>query len=297
MNEKLKIAGLGEVLWDIYEDKKYLGGAPANFAAHVNQAGAFGIILSRVGNDPLGDQLMEELLSRDIDVSGVQVDPQHPTGTVKVTLDENGVPDFQCIEDVSYDYMEFNEIWRNIAQEIDAVLFGTLAQRSAVSRKALQRFLQQTAAVKVFDINLRGWSEQIRQTVTDSLQLADIIKLNRDELQRLKQISNKGQDDFDFLRQLIKDYDLKMAALTVGAKGCYVLTATEKAYHPGFKIKVVDTVGAGDAFAAGMVVKYLSGALPAEIAEFGNRLGALVSMKNGAVPQWNYSELMALESL
>jgi fructokinase len=295
MNDKQKIAGLGEVLWDVYEDKKYLGGAPANFAAHVNQAGAYGVILSRVGNDAAGDQLIKELVSLDFDVSGIQIDPQKPTGTVKVTLNEEGVPAFQCVQDVSYDYMEYNDIWDNIAGEIDAVLFGTLAQRSSVSRKAIQQFLQKTTAIRVFDINLRGWSDHIEKIVIESLKLADMIKLNIEELEKLKNLSGPRENNIEFLRQLIDNYQLKMAALTAGSEGCYLITKNENVYHPGFKVNAVDTTGAGDAFAAGMIVKYLSGAPLADIADYGNRLGAFVSTQRGAIPKWRYSDIMSID--
>jgi fructokinase len=292
MSNVLKIAGLGEILWDVYDDKKYLGGAPTNFAAHVNQAGQYGLILSRIGNDKLGDQLMHELISRNLDVTGIQVDDEKPTGTVKVTLDAQGKPSFDCTSDVAFDYMKFDAKWDLLSGQVDAILFGTLAQRHNVSRQAIQRFLEAaTDAVKVFDVNLREWNDEVLNTVKVSFEKADIIKLNDDELELLKTSLKHEGSDHDFIRDLLKTYSIKMAAVTYGGEGCEVITDSRVVRHPGFDIKVVDTTGSGDAFAAGLTIKYVQGASLEEIAEFGNRLGAFVATRKGAVPEWTLEEV------
>ncbi len=292
MSNVLKIAGLGEILWDVYDDKKYLGGAPTNFAAHVNQAGQYGLILSRIGNDKLGDQLMHELISRNLDVTGIQVDDEKPTGTVKVTLDEQGKPTFDCTSDVAFDYMAFDPKWDLLSGQVDAILFGTLAQRHSVSRQAIQRFLgAATDAVKVFDVNLREWNDEVFNTVKVSFEKADIIKLNDDELELLKTSLKHDGSDHDFIRDLLKTYSINMAAVTYGGEGCEVITDSRVVRHPGFDIKVVDTTGSGDAFAAGLTIKYVQGASLEEIAEFGNRLGAFVATRKGAVPEWTLDDI------
>jgi fructokinase len=297
MKKMFKIAGLGEILWDIYDDKKFLGGAPTNFAAHVNQAGEYGLILSRIGNDRLGDLLMHELISRNLDVSGIQIDTQKPTGTVKVTLDARGQPSFVCSVDVAFDYMEMNISWRKLAEQVDAVLFGTLAQRHAVSRRAIQAFLKSSDhALKLYDINLRGWSEETENIVKASLTLADLIKLNGDELALLKESYRSTESDVSFCRQLLDVYAIQMAAITYGADGCCLVTSDREVRHPGFQVKAIDTTGSGDAFAAGLIIKYLQGADLEEIAEFGNRLGAFIATRKGAVPEWTMEEVMSLHA-
>jgi fructokinase len=293
MRPSFKIAGLGEVLWDLYEDEKFLGGAPANFAAHVNQAGEYGIILSRIGNDKLGDQLMHELISRNLDVSGIQIDPVKSTGTVRVHLDEAGLPSFDCTHDVAFDFMSFNDLWYPFAKQVDAVLFGTLAQRNAVSKKAIHDFLNHTPhAIKIFDINLRGWSATTEKIVMDSCALANIIKLNQAELAQLKAAWPGPDDDGEYLQEFLGRFDIELAALTLGENGSLLVSGKEVVDHPGFSVRTIDTTGAGDAFAAGMVIKYLEKAPLIDIADFSNRLGAFVTTRKGAVPEWTFEEIM-----
>ncbi|NOY57956.1 MAG: carbohydrate kinase, partial [Calditrichaeota bacterium] len=142
LHKKFKIAGLGEVLWDIYGEQKFLGGAPANFAANVHFAGHHGIILSRVGNDVLGIELLQQLHKLGVDDSFIQKDDLKPTGTVRVSVDENGIPSFECNRDVAFDNMELRHEWLELANKLDAVLFGTLAQRGEKSRRTIQAFLK-----------------------------------------------------------------------------------------------------------------------------------------------------------
>jgi fructokinase len=292
MRPSFKIAGLGEVLWDLYEDEKFLGGAPANFAAHVNQAGEYGIILSRIGNDKPGDQLMHELISRNLDVSGIQIDPIKSTGTVRVTLDQAGLPSFECSRDVAFDFMSFNDVWYPFAQRLDAVLFGTLAQRNESSKTAIQNFLNHARqATKIFDVNLRGWSAAIEKIVMDSCTLADIIKLNQAELAQLRAAWPGNENDAGYLKDFLAKFDIELAALTLGENGSILVSKDEVVDHPGFSVRSIDTTGAGDAFAAGMIIKYLEKASLAEIADFSNRLGAFVTTRKGAVPEWTFEEI------
>ena len=295
MQETYKIAGLGEVLWDIYGRKKYPGGAPANFTAHVTKSGCEGYLMSRVGNDNLGTRLVKKLEKMEINISGVQTDATHETGTVKVTLDEHGVPSFECSNDVAFDYMQLDDTWKELVPDLDAILWGTLAQRNPESRHAIQQTLRSvTDAVRVFDINLRCWDEPTKAIVEESLQLADVIKLNHSELQTLKTHMNNTRDDVPFLRSLMQNYEIDMAAVTFGEEGSLLVTTLEHAYHPGFKVDAIDTTGAGDAFAAGLVVKYLEGLDLEAIADYANRLGAFVTTQNGAVPDWTPDDLMRL---
>jgi len=298
MTNQFRIAGLGEVLWDVYADQKYPGGAPANFAAHVAMAGHHGIILSRVGVDALGDELLEELSKFGVDISHVQRDRRRPTGTVTVSLDEKGVPSFICNHNVAFDHMRLTRDWREVAYEIDAVLFGTLAQRNEVSQYAIRTFLEESEqSVKIYDINLRGWDEQTGEILEDSFYRADVIKLNDAELQELREVFPYKGTDIDFLRAIMDEYVIDLSVVTLGPNGCLCVTWDDYLRHPGFIVDVDDTTGAGDAFAAGMAIKYLEGASLIEIAEFGNKLGALVSTKTGAVPFWSEEDLKKINRL
>jgi len=295
MKKQYKIAGLGEVLWDIYENAKFPGGAPANFAAHVQQAGYCGFILSRVGEDALGNELAHYLHSLHLNTEGMQRDKQLATGSVYVTLDDKGVPSFQCSKNVAFDALELDSNWKKRAPQLDAVLWGTLAQRALASRQAIIGFLQLcTRALKVFDVNLRGWNKDSREIIETSLRLADFIKLNKEELHTLKNNFSDIMDDIVFLRTILERYPVKLAAVTLGADGCLLVSPDQVVRHPGFKVNVVDTPGSGDAFAAGLVIKFLQGASLPEIAEFSNRLGAFVATQHGAIPRWQEKDLLQL---
>lgn len=296
LHKKFKIAGMGEVLWDIYGKQKFPGGAPANFAANVHFAGHHGIILSRVGNDALGAELLQELGNLGVDGSFIQKDDLKPTGTVRVSVDENGIPSFECNRDVAFDNMELRREWIELANKLDAVLFGTLAQRGEKSRRTIQAFLKSAAnTIKMFDVNLRGWNDKVLQTVRDSLALADVIKMNEDELRQLKSAFSGSGSNEDFLQDILQKFDLRLAAVTLGEKGCFLVSRTKVVRHPGFKVDVKDTTGSGDAFAAGLILKLLEKKSPEEMAEFGNRLGAFVATQKGASPRWTEKDILTFE--
>lgn len=291
-----KIIGLGEVLWDIYYPSggKHFGGAPANFALHALQLGGEGIIVSRVGKDKLGEEILQIVKARGASIDYIQVDPERKTGTVQVRLDEKGVPSFRITPDVAYDYLELDQNLTSLAKEVDAVLFGTLAQRNLKSRETIHAFLDMAErAVKLYDINLRGWGENTLEVVKRSLRTADILKLNEDELKELKgRFQGQGSGDLEFMGGLIRDFDLRMICLTLGEKGCLLMDKKDKVYSPGVMIDpVVDTTGSGDAFVAAFVIKYLKGASLREMADYSNYVGAYVATQKGAVPLYDRSRL------
>ncbi|MBN2357781.1 carbohydrate kinase [candidate division KSB1 bacterium] len=293
--KKYRIAGLGEVLWDIYDDKKLVGGAPANFAAHVTLAGHQGLLLSRVGEDQNGDELMAQLSRFGLDVASVQRDSTKPTGTVRVTVDAAGKPSFQCSHDVAFDALAYDRPWRDRATEVDAVLFGTLAQRHPDSRTTIQAFLADAnQALKIFDLNLRGWNEQTAHIVEHGMHVCQVLKINDEELAQLQRNYSGPAQPEPYLQYLLDTYNLQMAALTLGAGGCLLVTPDESVRHPGYRVRVVDTTGCGDAFAAALVVGYLEGAALHGIADFANRLGAFVACYQGAVPRWHYHNLESI---
>ncbi|MCR4438309.1 MAG: carbohydrate kinase [bacterium] len=296
--KKKFIVGIGEVLWDLYPDGKFPGGAPANFAYHVHHLGQEACIVSRVGRDELGDELAERLSMAGLDAGYLQRDAARPTGTVKISLDRQGMPKFQCTEDVAFDYLEPAPLWQSLYAKVDAVLFGTLAQRREGSRNAIREFLAQVpSALRIYDVNIRGWNDITRQLVVDSLRLANALKLNQEEHDLLRDVFHFQEDQpAAFLRFLVKEFDLRLVALTLGSEGCVLIDQAEVVYEPGFRVEVVDTTGAGDAFAAALVVMFLEGMPLREVARFANALGALVASRKGATPGWNLTELRRLIS-
>ncbi len=175
-------------MWDLYPDGKFPGGAPANFAYHVHHLGQAAYIISRVGRDSLGEELLERLAMAGLETRLIQRDVTRPTGTVKVKLDRQGNPRFECAEDVAFDHIEPAPQWPAFYETVDAVLFGTLAQRRETSRNAIREFLNHcTKALRVYDINIRGWDEITRHLVLDSLRLADVLKLNEEEHRLLRE--------------------------------------------------------------------------------------------------------------
>ena len=179
MNESKKIAAVGEVLWDVIDGKKYLGGAPANFLSHIAQMSCDAYLFSRIGGDADGRTLRQELRKRNINAAGVQLDIFKPTATVKIDLDEAGNPSYHCTQDVAFDDMRIDANWEEWAPQMDLVYFGLLAQRSDASREAIQKFLAKTpAALKIFDANIKSWNERTSAVVAQSLKMADIVKMN-----------------------------------------------------------------------------------------------------------------------
>jgi len=293
---KFNIIGIGEILWDVYETEKFLGGAPANFAIHCKQLGDNGIVVSRTGCDDLGHEVINSLQKRELETDYIQQDLTKPTGTVRVSLDKDGKPKFQCTTDVAFDYLQIDNKLSDLAQHADAILFGTLAQRNDISRQTIQQFLKQSVhAFKIYDINLRGWDEKIKDIVNQSLILTDAIKLNDDELSILKNAWQPEVEDISFLQYLIAEYNLKCAALTLGENGCILAQHDEVVEQKGIKIKPVDTTGCGDAFAAALIHQYLREKSLKEIASFSNLLGAYVALFPGATPEYSNSDLSRFE--
>lgn len=280
------IVGLGELLWDVFPTGKRLGGAPANFAYHASRLGDRGIIASRVGNDSLGRKALASLGKLGIITRYVQVDREAPTGTVEVQIDESGQPQYVITEDVAWDRLQWTQDWDELACAAAVVCFGSLSQRSNKSHLTVRNFLRKTSSrtLRVFDINLRQtfFSAHI---ISESLEIADIVKLNHEELVVLSNILGlKRTCEEDMARELLSQYTLKLVCVTRGGDGSLLVSHSNEVRHPGFQVPVKDTVGSGDAFTAALVYEYIRGASLAEISEAANRLGAWVATKVGATP-------------
>jgi fructokinase len=288
MNEKrFKVVGLGEVLWDVLPTGKKLGGAPANFAYISSQIGNHGIVASRVGVDKNGREIMRSLEKIGVGVSHIQTDAEHSTGTVSVSL-ANGQPSYEIKENAAWDFLKLTEDWRDLAKTCDAVCFGTLAQRNAVSRHTIQEFIKlvKTDCLRIFDVNLRQnyFSPDV---VKDSLNLADVVKLNHEELPKLAEMfAINSLNQMEQAKKLCGKFKIRFMCLTRGGKGSLLLTENEASEHCGIKVEIADTIGAGDSFTAAMTNGILRGWHLDEINEKANRVGAFVAAQIGAMPDF-----------
>jgi fructokinase len=283
---KKKVVGLGEVLWDLFPERACLGGAPTNFAYITTLMGDQGIVASRVGEDSRGVEALQRMEELGLDIDHVQTDRGHPTGTVKVDVDVQGFAHYEIAQPVAWDFLDWTPDWQRLAKEVDAVCFGSLAQRSEHTRSTIRRFVGATfpEAVKVFDVNLRQ-SYFSQETLSESMKLADIVKLNDEELPKIMSLTKMPhKDELSSAQQLAKVYDLKLVCITRGGRGSLLARDGEHSEHPGFRVRVADTVGSGDAFTAGLVHEYLHGASLALMNEVANLVGAWVASEVGAMP-------------
>jgi fructokinase len=280
------VVGLGELLWDLLPTGKQLGGAPANFAYITSLLGDNGIPASRLGQDALGAAAIRRLGELALPTEFIQKDTDHPTGTVQVEVDGAGQPRFEISGSVAWDFLDWTPQWQTLAHQADAVCFGSLAQRSEHSRATVRKFVLASGrnAVRVFDVNLRQ-SFYTAQVLAESMKLATIVKLNHEELPRIMRLFElEHHREEDSARRLLSLHDLKLVCVTRGNGGSLLISAGECSEHPGFRVKVADTVGAGDAFTAGIVHGYLRGTSLAQINENANRVGAWVASQSGATP-------------
>ena len=298
-NAKRIIVGVGELLWDLLPSGKQLGGAPANFAYITNLLGDIGIPASRVGGDSLGDEALHRLAQLGLSADCIQRDPTHPTGTVQIEVDAAGQPRFEISESVAWDFLDWTPQWQGLAQQADVVCFGSLAQRSERSRGTIRKFVLASGpnAVRVFDVNLRQ-NFFAAEILAESMRLATIVKLNDEELPRIMRLLElQHHGDEDSARHLLSLHNLRLICVTRGNGGSLLVTDDESSAHPGFRVKVSDTVGAGDAFTAALVHGYLRGASLAQLNETANRAGAWVASQSGATPTLKASLAQTLAAI
>jgi len=280
------VVGLGELLWDLLPAGKKLGGAPANFAYISSLLGDRGVVASRVGNDELGREVVSCVKKLGGETAEIQTDAIHPTGTVEVSIDNDGQPKFEIKKSVAWDFLEWTSGWSALAKRCDAVCFGSLAQRSAQSRETIQSFLQEAfkSAVCVFDVNLRQ-GDHTAELLSASMQNAHVVKLNHEELPVVAKLFGfESPDEKSAAKWLQEKFGLRLVCVTRGARGSLMIGENESVEHPGFAVKVADTVGAGDAFTAALVHHFLRGASLAEMSEAANHLGSWVASQVGAMP-------------
>jgi len=290
------VVGIGEALFDCLPEGRKLGGAPANFAYHVGQFGLNGYAISAIGDDELGEEIIETF--EKVGLRYILPRVEQPTGTVKVTLDSKGVPQYDICLGVAWDNIPQTGEMLEVARNAEAICFGSLAQRCDTSRKTIHAFLDAApkSALRVFDINLRQrW--YTAEVINESLNRANILKINDEELDVVaamllgvasddpkKLIAEDPDKTRVVCRDLIAKYNLKMLILTCGAIGSYVFTDKEESYVSTPKVQVADTVGAGDSFTAAFVAQILMGKTIREAHEKAVAVSAFVCTQNGAMP-------------
>ncbi len=291
--------GLGELLWDSYADLKRLGGAPANFAHHASALGDVGIIASRVGADPLGDEALAQLTASGLTTAFIQVDRTFPTGVTQVRLDPSGEPSFTIPPEVAWDHLEWTPEWHGLAEKARVICFGTLALRSPSSNETVRRFLAKAGpdATRLFDVNLRH-SFYTAALLARLLRLSDIVKFNEREMSELASVLDLSEyDTVGSARELRDRFQLDLVCVTRGSGGSILVSETETVEHDGFKVEMVDATGAGDAFAAAIAHHYTKGASLAVMAEAANRLAAWVTTQVGATPPHDATITHAMKDL
>jgi fructokinase len=278
--------GLGEVLWDLFLDgEKKFGGAPTNFACLAHCLGAKSFLVSSIGNDDLGKEAFQYIDKLKLNRKFVSVDKDHPTGTVTVKLDDFGQPDYVIHENAAWDFIPSNPDLLKFASEVDIVCFGSLCQRSKISAETVREFLKTTKpqCIRLFDINIRQ-SYYSQEIIKSMLELANIFKLNDEEMSLVAGIFNITGSETDILNEILKRFQLDLIILTKGANGSLLIKEGQESYMPVKPIEIVDTVGAGDAFAAAVAMGLLHKSPLRAIHEHANRLAAFVCTQTGAIP-------------
>ena len=293
-----RIVAYGEILWDILPSGKVLGGAPANFIFRLNSFGDQGILISRLGNDELGENARAEVTGIGLTDEHIQTDFEFPTGTVDVKIDAEGIPDFTIIRDVAYDHIELTSEMVQQVEEADCLYFGTLIQRYGISKKTLRELIRESGdAIKFLDINLRKdcYTEEI---IRESLMSCNILKINDEELPDVKNMLGLHCSELkNMAGEIVSRFDLDLILVTLGSKGAFLISKeNDILYTAGYVVDLIDTVGSGDAFSAGFLHSYLHGESLQDSLEFGNASGALAATTKGATVSFSKNDVFGFMS-
>lgn len=289
------VIGVGEVLWDVFPDKRLAGGAPFNFAWHAKRMGNDAAMISRVGEDDLGREILNYARAGGLDLSLVQYDSEHATGTVQVTL-MGDQPSYEIVRNVAWDFVEATPAARAAVADADVVCFGSLAQRSEVTARTIQDLLGSAEkATIVFDANLRQ-EYYNRACLEASLRAADILKLNEDEILEIGALLFPSEVEPEAIaRALLSRYVLQVVVETRGADGCVLYTDDRTIHVPGIQVETVDCVGSGDAFTAALADSLAGGHSLKEAARRANVLGAYVAGCAGGTPEYSMEDVEVFE--
>ena len=279
---------IGEILFDVFEDEKRLGGAPFNFAYHLKNLGFPVRCISRIGNDAPGKEILNILEQHHFDIDDIQIDHSHDTGTVTVQLSSSGNPTFHINTDVAYDYIHYlPKEHSSLMDKANVIYFGTLVQRSKQGFENIQKFMRNRRpdTLCFYDINLRQGCYS-NQAILTSLEHADILKLNTQELDECKKIFQFSKDNDAFTHFLMDQYALKIVAVTGGDTGSELYTRDGYFRSKTNRVSsIVDTVGAGDAYSAMLAVGIIKGWEPDRILFMASTFASRICEIRGAIPE------------
>ena len=293
-NTRKKILCIGEILWDLLPEGAKAGGAPMNVALHLKKCGVEARFAGRIGNDHLGNDLKNHLEQEGLDTGLLQVDDIFPTSTVKVHVGSDGNDvRFEIVDNVAWDRITLTEELKNTASKADVIIYGTLASRHSLTRSTILSILKSNNCLKLIDVNLRApyYNKEVVEKLIES---ASIAKLNNDEIKVIAKWYGKNSDEKELAQWFSEKYHCEIICVTRGAAGALIYSRGQFFEHSGFKVDVKDTVGSGDAFLAGFLVKYLSGESLDISLEYACATGALVATMTGATPTYNQHEILEI---
>lgn len=282
----------GESLWDFLPERKLPGGAPANVAYHLQKLGKNPAVISRIGNDELGNELIKEFRSKSIETDFFQVDNKYETGKVFATVKENHEVEYEIVQPVAWDFIECIKKDEEIISNAEYFVFGSLVSRNKNSRNSLLRCLE-FAKIKVFDINLRP-PHFSKENLAQLLEETDILKLNLSELQLVSSWYDNLKSNEEMIKLLAQKFNLQTIIVTKGGDGAMLYINEKYFYHPGYSVKVADTIGSGDSFLAAIISKLMDKASPEEALDFASALGAFVASRPGACPDYQIIDVIDL---
>ena len=283
--KNLRVTAIGEILYDVYPDRKRLGGASFNFIYHVWKIIGNANFISSIGNDDNGKEMLSYLNSIGFNTKHIYIDKKYLTGTVQVKLSEDRTPQFTISPECSYDFITLNDATINLIEnETDLLYFGTLSTRSEISRDTIQSLFGNPHLKYFCDLNLRH-NFYTKELIEKTLLTCNVLKINQEELDKLKQFFNLEQSNNGAIKQLIKEFDIDLIGLTLGENGAELYTKNETNYFKTEFVKVVDTLGAGDAYAAILCLGYLYKMQIGKINKLANEFATAICMVNGALPK------------
>lgn len=288
-NKNSYVVCFGEILWDIFPSGIKAGGAPFNVAYNLNKMGAEVKMISKVGNDTLGNDLLNQIKNWDISTDFIQIDDEKPTGTVIANFDEHGEAHYDIVTDVAWDHIEISEDQKDLVKNSEAFVFGSLSARDPKSRKTLLSLLN-TAKLKIFDVNFRPPFIDV-ELIKQLLHKADIVKMNKAEMRQIMQFFSEEYKSEDESAAFIQNhFNINEIVLTKGSKGARYFIGDRNYGFSAVPIEIADTVGSGDSFLAGFLSKRIEGKSPEEIMKQAVSLGAFITSKSGACPDYTYEE-------
>jgi len=284
-----KVVCFGEVLWDIFPSGAVPGGAPMNVAYHLHKQQKNPAIITAVGNDEKGKELLDIFSGYELCTDFIQTDPMHETGKVYAKPNEDHEVVYDIVKPVAWDFIKWNITLNDLVSHAEYFVFGTLASRSPESKKTLLRLLE-SAKTKVLDINLRP-PHFDRKIVEELLAKVDFLKLNLSELELITDWHAQFTNVKDRVTFLIERFNIKNVVVTKGGDGAVLFLNGNEYSHKGYRVNVADTVGSGDAFLAGLLGKLLDQESPEEALEFAIRMGSFIATKKGGCPDYDLEEV------